>query len=94
MLGKINVQSIWNVILIKYHTMNKNNVDMKVGTSENVRQNKFQNIQSTFYLKIGIGNDNTICLIETTDDIRTLHDCPSQMNENLLISNSKLMSYS
>ena len=22
--------------------------------------------------------------------IRTLHDCPSQMNENLLISNSKL----
>ena len=25
-------------------------------------------------------------------DIRTLHDCPSQMNENLLISNSKLTS--
>ena len=24
--------------------------------------------------------------------IRTLHDCPSQMNENLLISNSKLTS--
>ena len=24
--------------------------------------------------------------------IRTLHDCPSQVNENLLISNSKLMS--
>ena len=24
--------------------------------------------------------------------IRTLHDCPSQMNENLLISNSKLPS--
>ena len=25
-------------------------------------------------------------------DIRTLHDCPSQMNENVLISNSKLTS--
>ena len=25
-------------------------------------------------------------------DIRTLHDCPSQMNENLLISHSKLTS--
>ena len=25
-------------------------------------------------------------------DIRTLHDCPTQMNENLLISNSKLTS--
>ena len=25
-------------------------------------------------------------------DIPTLHDCPSQMNENLLISNSKLTS--
>ena len=24
--------------------------------------------------------------------MRTLHDCPSQMNENLLISNSKLTS--
>ena len=24
--------------------------------------------------------------------IRTLHDCPSQMNENLLINNSKLTS--
>ena len=24
--------------------------------------------------------------------IRTLHDCPSQMNENLLISNNKLTS--
>ena len=30
--------------------------------------------------------DMLICVI------RTLHDCPSQMNENLLISNSKLTS--
>ena len=29
---------------------------------------------------------------QSTIIIRTLHDCPSQMNENLLISNSKLTS--
>ena len=35
-----------------------------------------------------ITNDGFLgCII-----IRTLHDCPSQMNENLLISNSKLTS--
>ena len=30
--------------------------------------------------------------LKVTYVIRTLHDCPSQMNENLLISNSKLTS--
>ena len=30
--------------------------------------------------------------LRVTVAIRTLHDCPSQMNENLLISNSKLTS--
>ena len=40
--------------------------------------------------------DNTWCLntLRRRQNIliRTLHDCPSQMNENLLISNSKLTS--
>ena len=43
-------------------------------------------------------NDSTCIIIVKRFDfiisfvIRTLHDCPSQMNENLLISNSKLTS--
>ena len=34
----------------------------------------------------------TFTLSDVFSAIWTLHDCPSQMNENLLISNSKLTS--
>ena len=36
--------------------------------------------------------DPNLCRYRQQWAIRTLHDCPSQMNENLLISNSKLTS--
>ena len=42
-----------------------------------------------FFAKVRI---NTIPALVQIMAIRTLHDCPSQMNENLLISNSKLTS--
>ena len=40
-----------------------------------------------------VGDVRNAYLVQGRDIvIRTLHDCPSQMNENLLISNSKLTS--
>ena len=60
------------------------NKNTTISTQENEFENVVCKISATLSLPQSVETSRII--------IRTLHDCPSQMNENLLISNSKLTS--